>query len=468
MLKKASRLPISWIVGGQNLLILACMSAAFLVFLFGLREIKVNGPYYTHIKDSADLISDVLPPPLYAIETYLTVHQLALTADKDEIAVLENKLGSLRRDFDQRTAYWNSRNLPDDVRKLLIEESSPSARKMFAVIDVKFLPAVKAGNKEQIALSLGEIRDLYDQHRTAVDRLVIAANQSLENAAADAAVTEASTMNYIYGFMALAVMAALAGLALLFATNVRPMQKIMDSLRTLSGGNGDIYLGDTDGKGEIPRMWQAVAKLRTSVLEALRLKQIIDEMPSNVMVADPQSGVVNYVNNATLKTLIHQEDGDAAIAVEDIPVLDIQQTSANALIARKTASNWHTRIKVGSDTLSLRVDAILGTDGRYLAPMLTWEISTATQSPSTLNQKAKEPLPESADHYETATPDSSRKLNKLTQSISTIARQSHLLALKASLQEGFVHQDKAKTLELLQTSQDLLENLNDFLRRQTT
>ena len=46
-----------------------------------LNTVKVNGPLYTKIVDVKDLVADILPPPEYVIETYLTCKELETTSD---------------------------------------------------------------------------------------------------------------------------------------------------------------------------------------------------------------------------------------------------------------------------------------------------------------------------------------------------------------------------------------------------
>lgn len=40
-------------------------------------KVKVNGPIYNDIVQTKDLIADILPPPEYIIESYLTLFELA-------------------------------------------------------------------------------------------------------------------------------------------------------------------------------------------------------------------------------------------------------------------------------------------------------------------------------------------------------------------------------------------------------
>ena len=41
-----------------------------------LNNLKVNGPVYNKIVLEKDLVADILPPPSYLIESYLTVREM--------------------------------------------------------------------------------------------------------------------------------------------------------------------------------------------------------------------------------------------------------------------------------------------------------------------------------------------------------------------------------------------------------
>src|ERR1017187_10342229 len=49
-----------------------------------LNELKVNGPIYQRIVQGKDLISDILPPPEYILESYLVALQLYVADDRAE------------------------------------------------------------------------------------------------------------------------------------------------------------------------------------------------------------------------------------------------------------------------------------------------------------------------------------------------------------------------------------------------
>lgn len=88
----------------QLLLISLSLAIGFLAFgawtWRTLDQSKVGGTSYARIVLYKDLVADILPPPNYIIESYLTVLQLAdpeRTAQHDALA---GKLAALRAEYD--------------------------------------------------------------------------------------------------------------------------------------------------------------------------------------------------------------------------------------------------------------------------------------------------------------------------------------------------------------------------------
>jgi hypothetical protein len=79
--------------------------------VFTMARVKVNGPVYKSIVNNKDLVADILPPPEYIIETYLTSFQLMQENDPAVRRQLVEKCASLRKEFETRHEFW-SRGLP--------------------------------------------------------------------------------------------------------------------------------------------------------------------------------------------------------------------------------------------------------------------------------------------------------------------------------------------------------------------
>jgi methyl-accepting chemotaxis protein len=81
-----------------------------------LNLVKINGPLYQQIALGKDLVADVLPPPEYILEAYLTTLQLQEESDPAKIQELIEKVSGLRKDFIERHQYWST-NLSDSELK---------------------------------------------------------------------------------------------------------------------------------------------------------------------------------------------------------------------------------------------------------------------------------------------------------------------------------------------------------------
>ena len=81
-----------------------CVLGVLIVKTIG--EIKVNGPLYAEIIQQKDLIADILPPPEYIVESYLTIFELASPMRQADLDGLESKLNELVSDYEARQVYW--------------------------------------------------------------------------------------------------------------------------------------------------------------------------------------------------------------------------------------------------------------------------------------------------------------------------------------------------------------------------
>ncbi|MEO5355490.1 MAG: hypothetical protein H7835_20080 [Magnetococcus sp. XQGC-1] len=62
---------------------------------------KVNGPVYQGIIQGKDLLADVLPPPLYILESWKVVQEMSTATSKEEIAQYSKTLAKLKKEYDK-------------------------------------------------------------------------------------------------------------------------------------------------------------------------------------------------------------------------------------------------------------------------------------------------------------------------------------------------------------------------------
>ena len=176
-----------------------------------LRIVQVNGPVYADIVQGKDLIADILPPPEYAIESYLLVLQMVHSTDRAELDSLIRRGDRLRADYERRHEFW-VRDLPEgSLKEMMVTTSYDPAHEFFESRDRDFVPALLRGDHQRAeTLAATTLKDKYEQHRRAIDSVVKMAtdrNVADERRASDIVRTRT------IGLMALGL--AIVGLALL-------------------------------------------------------------------------------------------------------------------------------------------------------------------------------------------------------------------------------------------------------------
>lgn len=169
-------------------LVAACATAVVVLGVaayLSISKVKVNGPIYTQVIEGKDLIADILPPPEYIVESYLTAYELADQTDQAAIARLDDKVQSLQRQYEERHDYW-SQTLPDGkMKETFVDRSYQPAVAFYKTYNRKLLPAVQAGDRDEAREVLaGPLARHYNAHRSEIDAVVKMANE--KNAAVEA------------------------------------------------------------------------------------------------------------------------------------------------------------------------------------------------------------------------------------------------------------------------------------------
>ncbi|TWI01478.1 hypothetical protein IQ17_04527 [Bradyrhizobium daqingense] len=132
------RLSLSSAIIAFGIVLAIGFTAVVSTSLYTLRELKVGGPLYSDIKLGNDLIADILPPPEYIIEAYLEA-TLAMR-EPDQLAAHGERLVQLRKDYDERKAFWVSSSLAADLKTALVSKSDAEVQKFWKASD-QLLPA---------------------------------------------------------------------------------------------------------------------------------------------------------------------------------------------------------------------------------------------------------------------------------------------------------------------------------------
>lgn len=205
------------------LLLVVIFTAVFGVFwavsYSTMQAVKVGGPYYAHIVDGKDLVADVLPPPEYIIESYLTARQMADPYHRGELDALITKSRQLQSDYNTRHEFWVN-NLPSDtddaklLRSTMLEKAYVPAVRFLNMVQNRLIPTVQRSDYAGAKNLINSLESDYNLHRLAIDDVVKMANTRNERVEREVADT-VQKRRYLMIFLGLAIIAtALIGIGI--------------------------------------------------------------------------------------------------------------------------------------------------------------------------------------------------------------------------------------------------------------
>lgn len=175
-----------------------------------LQMAKVHGPYYNQIIQGKDLLADVMPPPQYVIESYLSaieLHGLCETeAGKAKIEAEVEKLNKLKAEYDKRHDFWVKELPENSLKRSLIVDAHEPAIAFYKLATEELVPACLAGDAEKAhELVSGPMRLKYEAHRVAIDKVVTQFTEQATQLETTVATTLASRGNWSIALVGIAL-----------------------------------------------------------------------------------------------------------------------------------------------------------------------------------------------------------------------------------------------------------------------
>ncbi|THK39272.1 methyl-accepting chemotaxis protein [Ensifer sp. MPMI2T] len=264
----------------RGLAIFGAIVTAGLLISIGIKtyafdKLRVNGPVYTQVIYGKDLIADILPPPLYTVESYM----LAMEAVSNPELAKGNldKIGTLKQAYDDRRAYWKASAAPETLKAKLENDVIGRADAYWAAMEEKFLAPFRDGDPASATQAMEALKASFHHHEVAVNELVAMADKFLKQQEAGAASDTASLSGAATLSSAMSVLLLLAGLWFFRHRAVKPLATMSAYMQTLASGDYDREVPYAERPDEIGMVARSVAVFRQAAIERRHARERTDE-----------------------------------------------------------------------------------------------------------------------------------------------------------------------------------------------
>ncbi len=141
--------------------------------------VKINSPLYEKIANGKDLIADILPPPEYLIEYYLTIHQMAVEEQSGKVEELVQRGEKLKEEYLKRHEFWQNKLEQGELKDRLIKDSYLPAMELFDICEKQYIPDIRKGKYAEAKILLNtSIEKAFMNHKEAINNTVNVAESS--------------------------------------------------------------------------------------------------------------------------------------------------------------------------------------------------------------------------------------------------------------------------------------------------
>ncbi|QOZ72980.1 methyl-accepting chemotaxis protein [Bradyrhizobium arachidis] len=414
------RLSLSSAIIAFGIVLAIGFTAVVSTSLYALRELKVGGPLYSDIKLGNDLIADILPPPEYVIEAYLEA-TLAMR-EPDQLAAHGERLVQLRKDYDERKAYWVASSLSADLKTALVSKSDAEVQKFWKASD-QLLPALKAKDTAAAERAYAQLKDAYTAHRAVIDSIVENANKqnaAMEKLAAD----RDSSMLYILLGVSAAVLAFIAaGLLGVALGVVRPIVRMTGAMQKLATGDLAADIPFAHRQDEVGSMAAALQVFKQGAIENSRLRE--EQLRQEQEAARAKRGAL-YQMAETVERETGRSVDTASAASQGVE----RAASSLSEIARSLSAE--SQAVAAASTQALGSSQTVSAAAEQLSASIR-EIATQVARTSTVTKSAVAGREQARSTIQ-ALAGAVKKIAEVSDLIGGIAGQTNLLALNATIE----------------------------------
>lgn len=380
----------------QQLLLIGSVAVLALLVVISIaviqqRQTGIGGAVYQQLVMDSELTADILPPPLFVVETMLHVEELA---NPDDQAMFERALSGVQEhqvEYQQRKARWADVALPPPVRTQL-DKSQVTVDQLYRLVSEQLIPAIRAGDEATAVNVHRQARLLFERHRNEIAGLIEQLNHAVatHEAAAKETASFYFTLLMVVGVLALALTAWLAwriSQRVSAALGAEPAE-LASIAQAVAEGDLTRQLPARIAEGSVlASMATMLATLRDGQAQAItnmRILGALDNTSTNLMIADADRTII-YMNKSVEK-MLRGVEADMRKALPQFSVDKIIGTnmdsfhrnpSHQASLLANLQQQYVSQINVAGNTFRLTASPVFAPDGKRLGTVVEWLDRTA-------------------------------------------------------------------------------------------
>lgn len=261
----------------RNLLIRSKLLIMVIISIFGLiifgilayytiEKLKVNGELYYEISQGKDLVSDIIPPREYLIESYFVTLEMNFATSFSELDNDIEKYKKLERDYYERHKYWAEILKPGEIRTNLVDLSYAPADSFYKLVDNELIPLLKKNDNEGVLVLLEErLGPLFERHRKAIDKVVELSNKQNHTVESKAqSVIHTSYVILAFIFVGIVLINIIFSYLIIISIT-KPLKSGVEFAKEVASGNleAEFNFNQNDEIGQLAKsLSEMVAQLR--------------------------------------------------------------------------------------------------------------------------------------------------------------------------------------------------------------
>jgi methyl-accepting chemotaxis protein WspA len=370
-----------------------------------LARYRVGGPVYKDVIEHKDLAREMVAPPMLLGRAYLMLNEIDNETDPTDRQEMVSRFRGFESDYLKQREYWLSREIDEDVFKVLKSTGHEPAMEMLKAAREEYLPKINGNaeeRKQATAVLRGKIKNSYREHAKAVQAVGQKTNNDTKKEEEEAKTSIAFWSNITIWLSVFAVLAfGLIG-GYIVRSVIKSANALNARLREMASGAADLTarlpVEGTDEMGELAaginammaKIQGIVGKVRESSLQLLGIANQIATTARN------QEQTVNNLSSSTT------------------------QVAASAREVSATSKDLAGTMNEVSATANHAAD--LATKGRDNTTKMATEMRQLVDSTTSVSTKLGM-IREKAD-----------SINAVVTTITKVADQTNLLSINAAIE----------------------------------